>query len=35
MELEARLQQAASETDDFVEGLRAFREKERPSFQGH
>jgi len=35
MELEARLQQSASETDDFVEGLRAFREKELPSFQGH
>ena len=35
LELEAKLQQAAAETDDFVEGLRAFREKDRPSFHGH
>jgi 2-(1,2-epoxy-1,2-dihydrophenyl)acetyl-CoA isomerase len=34
LEFEAELQQAASETDDFAEGLRAFRAKDRPNFSG-
>ncbi len=34
LELEAKLQQAASETEDFQEGLASFREKRRPQFRG-
>lgn len=34
LEVEAELQQEASETDDFREGIRAFHERREPRFQG-
>ncbi len=35
LELEAKLQTPATQTDDHREGVRAFLEKRRPSFKGH
>jgi 2-(1,2-epoxy-1,2-dihydrophenyl)acetyl-CoA isomerase len=35
LELEARLQAEAGRTDDFLEGVRAFRAKRQPLFRGH
>jgi 2-(1,2-epoxy-1,2-dihydrophenyl)acetyl-CoA isomerase len=34
LELEAELQQEASETDDFREGIAAFRQRREPRFEG-